>query len=74
LRHSYVNTLCALLYRARNCPGDVGRSPRNAGPVCDRVKHRIVQNDCDFDLYGLVARPSRIASATEPKTTAAVAS
>ena len=74
MRHSYVNTLCALLYRARNCPGDVGRSSRRAGPVCDCVKHRIVQNDCDFDLYCLVARLSKIESATEPKTTAAVAS
>jgi hypothetical protein len=74
LRHSYVNTLCALLYRARNCPGDVGRSPRRAGPVRDGVEHGTVRYDFDFDLYGLVARPSKIASATEPKTTAAVAS
>jgi hypothetical protein len=74
LRHSYVNTLCALLYRARNCPGDVGRSSRRAGSVGDCVKHGTVRYDCDFDLYGLVARPSKIASATEPKTTAAVAS
>jgi len=74
LRHSYVNTLCALLYRARNCPGDVGRSPRRAGPVGDHVKHATVPYDCDFDLYCLVARPRKIASATEAKITAAVAS
>jgi hypothetical protein len=38
------------------------------------VKHATVPYDCDFDLYCLVARPRKIASATEAKITAAVAS